>query len=59
VLETSGLVSRRKAAQTRPACLEVDRLVEIVSWIDMQRHEWVDRQARLGEHLGVVQEQQR
>lgn len=59
VLEESGLVSRRKAAQTRPASLEVDRLIEIVGWIDTQRREWIDRHARLGQHLADVQEHQR
>ena len=58
VLQESGLVSRRKSAQTRPAALEVDRLVEILEWVDTRRREWVDRQERLGQHLTRVQEKQ-
>jgi DNA-binding transcriptional ArsR family regulator len=51
VLEEAGLVSRRKAAQARPASLEVERLVEVLSWIDARRREWVDRHNRLEQHL--------
>lgn len=59
VLQESGLVSRRKSAQTRPATLEVDRLVEILGWVDTRRRAWVDRQARLARHLTQVQEERR
>jgi DNA-binding transcriptional ArsR family regulator len=58
VLEDAGLVSRRKQAQARPASLEVDRLAEIFSWIDAQRREWMDRHARIGDHLARLQEEQ-
>ena len=58
VLEEAGLVSRRKQAQARPASLEVERLVEILTWIDTQRAEWVDRHARLSTHLARLQEEQ-
>ncbi|MDH6291968.1 ArsR/SmtB family transcription factor [Rhodococcus opacus] len=51
VLEEVGLVSRRKAAQSRPARLEVDRLVEVLAWVDAQRRAWVDRHKRLDDHL--------
>jgi DNA-binding transcriptional ArsR family regulator len=51
VLEEAGLVSRRKAAQARPASLEVDRLVEVLAWVDARRREWVDRHNRLERHL--------
>jgi DNA-binding transcriptional ArsR family regulator len=51
VLEEAGLVSRRKQAQSRPATLEVDHLVEVLTWIDAQRREWIDRHARLSQHL--------
>jgi DNA-binding transcriptional ArsR family regulator len=58
VLEEAGLVSRRKQAQARPASLEVDRLVEVLTWTDAQRREWVDRHARLSGHLARLQEDQ-
>jgi DNA-binding transcriptional ArsR family regulator len=58
VLEDAGLVSRRREAQARPASLEVDRLVEVLTWIDAQRREWVDRHDRLGQHLARLQEEQ-
>jgi DNA-binding transcriptional ArsR family regulator len=51
VLEEAGLVSRRQVAQARPAVLEVERLVEVLAWVDTQRREWVDRHGRLEEHL--------
>jgi DNA-binding transcriptional ArsR family regulator len=59
VLEEAGLVSRRKAAQARPASLEVERLVEVLAWIDAQRREWVDRHDRLEQHLRRLAEEQR
>jgi len=58
VLEEAGLVSRRRQAQSRPASLEVDRLVEVLTWIDAQRREWVDRHDRLSHHLARLQEKQ-
>jgi DNA-binding transcriptional ArsR family regulator len=59
VLEEAGLVSRSKRAQARPASLEVDRLVEVLAWIDAQRREWIDRHARLARHLSELQEEHR
>ena len=59
VLEEAGLVSRRRQAQARPASLEVDRLVEVLGWVDAQRQEWVARHQRLGRHLSRVQDEQR
>ncbi len=51
VLEEAGLVSRRHVAQSRPATLEVDRLIEVLSWVDAQRSEWLSRHDRLAGHL--------
>src|SRR5690349_20679006 len=60
VLEEAGLVSRRQVATARPAVLEVDRLVEVLGWIDDRRREWIDRHARLDDHLsGLIEEQRR
>ncbi len=57
VLEEAGLVSRRHVAQSRPATLEVDRLVEVLAWIDAQRSEWFARHDRLAEHLRRLSEE--
>jgi DNA-binding transcriptional ArsR family regulator len=59
MLEEAGLVSRRKSAQARPASLEVERLVEVLAWIDARRREWVDRHNRLEQHLRRLAEEQR
>ena len=59
VLEDAGLVSRRQVATARPAMLEVERLVEVVSWVDARRREWVDRHGRLDDHLRRLAEQDR
>jgi hypothetical protein len=58
VLEEAGLVSRRRQAQARPASLEVDRLVEVLGWVDAQRNEWVQRHRRLDRHLTRIQDGQ-
>ena len=50
-LESAGLVTRSKAGRARPARLEVDRLVEAISWVDVCRVEWIERHTRLAEHL--------
>jgi DNA-binding transcriptional ArsR family regulator len=59
VLEDAGLVSRTRQAQARPASLEVERLVEVLGWVDTQRREWADRHERLGRHLSRLQDEQR
>jgi DNA-binding transcriptional ArsR family regulator len=59
VLEVAGLVSRSKAAQARPASLEVERLVEVLEWVGARRQEWVDRHARLEQHLRRLAEERR
>jgi len=55
VLEEAGLISRRMVAQSRPASLEVERLVEVLAWVDAQRSEWVARHGRLAAHLQELQ----
>ena len=57
VLEDAGLVSRRKAAQARPASLEVEKLVQVLAWVDERRQEWVDRHDRLEAHLRRLAEE--
>src|ERR1700760_2561562 len=40
VLERAGLVSRSKAAQTRPCRLETAALDAVVSWAETYRAQW-------------------
>jgi DNA-binding transcriptional ArsR family regulator len=54
VLERAGLVSRSRAAQTRPCRLEPERLDAAVSWISRHRVVWNDRFDRLDEHLDAL-----
>jgi DNA-binding transcriptional ArsR family regulator len=51
VLEDAGLVSRRHVATSRPAVLEVDRLLEVVEWVGARRQECLERHERLEEYL--------
>jgi DNA-binding transcriptional ArsR family regulator len=51
VLERAGLVSRGRAAQSRPCRLEPDRLDGAASWIAEHRRMWSDRYDRLDAHL--------
>ena len=55
VLERAGLVSRRRAAQSRPCRLEPERLDVAAAWIDRHRQIWDDRLDRLDEHLRALQ----
>ena len=41
----------RQVATSRPAVLEVDRLVEVVEWVGARRQECLERHERLEEHL--------
>jgi len=42
VLERAGLISRSRAAQTRPCRLEPAPLRQIASWLEMYRQLWED-----------------
>ena len=55
VLEQAGLISRRRAAQSRPCHLEPDRLDVADAWITEQRQMWAERYDRLDEHLKTLQ----
>jgi DNA-binding transcriptional ArsR family regulator len=54
VLERAGLVSRSRAAQSRPCRLEPVRFGTAAEWIDRHRRMWEDRYDRLDEHLSVL-----
>ena len=53
VLETAGLISRTRMAQTRPCVLRTERLDAAADWIARHREVWADRHDRLAEHLAA------
>lgn len=54
VLERAGLVSRERAAQSRPCRLEPDRLDAAAAWIEQHRRVWAERHDRLDAHLAEL-----
>jgi DNA-binding transcriptional ArsR family regulator len=54
VLETAGLISRGRTAQTRPCVLETERLDAAADWIARHREVWADRHDRLAGHLAAL-----
>lgn len=56
VLEAAGLVSRARAAQTRPCRLEAGRLSLAEDWILEQRELWAARHDRLETYLQTLDE---
>ncbi len=55
VLERAGLITRRRAAQSRPTNLRIDALEEAEEWIDACRVTWETRMDRLAAHLEKIQ----
>jgi DNA-binding transcriptional ArsR family regulator len=55
VLERAGLITRRRAAQSRPTSLRIDALGEAEAWMDACRVTWEARMDRLGAHLDKIQ----
>lgn len=51
VLELAGLISRGRAAQTRPCRLEPARLKEIADWVGAYRNLWEESFERLDAFL--------
>jgi DNA-binding transcriptional ArsR family regulator len=51
VLERAGLISRRRAAQSRPTSLRLEALQEAEAWMDTYRAIWEGRVERLDAHL--------
>ncbi len=54
ILTEAGLVTRGRQAQTRPASLDVDHLVEVIAWVAERRREWDERHDRLAAHLQTL-----
>jgi DNA-binding transcriptional ArsR family regulator len=55
VLERAGLISRSRAAQTRPCRLETERLQDIARWVESYRSLWEQSLDRLGDYLQSTQ----
>jgi len=54
VLERARLVSRTRAAQSRPCVLDTAHLETAAGWIARHRRVWADRHDRLDEHLATL-----
>jgi DNA-binding transcriptional ArsR family regulator len=57
VLEQAGLISRTRAAQSRPCRLEPGRLDAASGWLEQHRRIWSDRYDRLDAHLAGLRAQ--
>jgi DNA-binding transcriptional ArsR family regulator len=55
VLERAGLISRGRAAQTRPCRLETARLNDIADWVELYRNLWKESFERLDTFLQPTQ----
>jgi DNA-binding transcriptional ArsR family regulator len=55
VLERSGLISRYRQRQRRPARLEAGPLLEVVAWAEPYREFWEESYDRLDEYLDALQ----
>jgi DNA-binding transcriptional ArsR family regulator len=55
VLERAGLISRGRAAQTRPCRLETARLKDIAQWVEVYRNLWEESFERLDAFLQSTQ----
>jgi DNA-binding transcriptional ArsR family regulator len=54
VLERAGLITRRRAAQSRPTSLRIEGLTEADEWMDTCRAAWEGRAHRLDAHLSEI-----
>jgi DNA-binding transcriptional ArsR family regulator len=59
VLEQAGLISRSRAAQSRPCRLEPRPLEEVADWVEEHRALWTARFARLDAFLRKVQSERK
>ena len=55
VLERAGLISRGRAASTRPCRLETARLKDIADWVETYRNLWEETFERLDAFLKSTQ----
>jgi DNA-binding transcriptional ArsR family regulator len=59
VLETAGLISRRRVAQLRPCKLEPERLKEVTDWLEQVQKIWEGNYKRLDALLAELQQAQK
>ena len=57
VLESAGLISRSRQAQTRPCRLRVEALAEVSHWVEHTRQAWEARFDRLETYVASLQSQ--
>ena len=55
VLERAGLITRGRAAQSRPRSLRIEALDEATAWMQTRRELWEGRLDRLDDHLRKLQ----
>jgi DNA-binding transcriptional ArsR family regulator len=55
VLEQAGLITRGRAAQSRPCKLDATRLREVSDWLDTYRRFWEESFDRLDAYLAELQ----
>jgi hypothetical protein len=55
VLEQAGLISRGRAAQSRPARVEPEGVKAVEDWLDEYRKLWSQRLDRLEDYLRELQ----
>src|SRR5262245_2903361 len=59
VLESAGLISRRRIAQSRPCKLEPDRLQAVVDWLEQVQEIWEGNYKRLDALLTELKQAQK
>jgi len=59
VLSQARLISRTRAAQSRPCALDTAHLDAAAEWIARHRRVWEERNDRLDEHLAALRSGQR
>jgi hypothetical protein len=56
VLEKARLITRQRAAQSRPCTLDAARLDAATDWIAEHRKIWAERYDRLDAHLAALRD---
>jgi DNA-binding transcriptional ArsR family regulator len=56
VLERAGLITRGRAAQSRPCRLEAARMKDVADWLEAYRRHWQQDLDRLDVYLTQLQE---
>jgi DNA-binding transcriptional ArsR family regulator len=59
VLETAGLISRRRIAQSRPCKLEPERLAAVTDWLEQVQAIWEGNYKRLDALLAELKRAQK